>query len=259
MSDFFDTVPEPIRFEGPDSDTPLAFRWYDADREVAGRRMEDHLRFAAAYWHSFAWDGSDMFGSGSLDRPWAPTVEGATAKMAAAFEFFEKLTVPFWCFHDRDIAPEGGSFAESCANLDALVDVAAGHMERTGVGLLWGTANLFSHPRYMSGAASNPDPELFAYAAAQVCHCLEATHRLGGENYVLWGGREGYETLLNTQLGRELDQLARFLPPCRRAQAPHRLQGADPARAEAVRAHQAPVRLRCRCRARLPPALRLDG
>ena len=215
MSEFFTTVPEPIAHEGPDSDNPLAFRWYDKDRVVAGRRMEDHLRFAVCYWHSFSWDGFDIFGSGTLDRPWTDDVgdpmTAAKTKMAAAFEFFEKLGVPFWCFHDRDIAPEGSDFKVSAALLDEMVDEAAAHMERTGTGLLWGTANLFSNARFQAGAATNPDPELFAYAAAQVCHCLDATHRLGGENYVLWGGREGYETLLNTDLGRELDQLGRFL------------------------------------------------
>ncbi len=213
MAEFFTSVPEPVAYEGPESDNPLAFRWYDADRLVAGRRMEDHLRFAVSYWHSFAWDGSDIFGSGSLDRPWlgaADPVAAAKTKMEAAFEFFQKLTVPFYCFHDRDIAPEGDSFKETCAILDEIVDDAAGHMERTGVDLLWGTANLFSHPRFQAGAATNPDPELFAYAAAQVRHCMDATHRLGGKNYVLWGGREGYETLLNTDLRRELDQLGRF-------------------------------------------------
>src|SRR5690349_15597317 len=215
---FFTEVETPIRYEGPDSDNPLAFRWYDADRVVAGRRMEDHLRFAVCYWHSFNWDGFDIFGAGTLDRPWHPTfargtdpVEAAKQKMEAAFEFFTKLGVPFYCFHDRDIAPEGGSFKESAALLDEMVDLAAEHQQRTGVELLWGTANLFSNPRYQAGAATNPDPEVFAYAAARVAHCLEATHRLGGHNYVLWGGREGYETLLNTDMRRELDQLGRFL------------------------------------------------
>jgi xylose isomerase len=214
MSDFFPSVPDRIAYAGPDSDDPLSFRWYDADRIVAGRRMEDHLRFAVAYWHSFAWDGFDIFGAGTLDRPWIgdgdDALGAARAKMRAAFEFFEKLGQPFWCFHDRDIAPEGATFRESSTLLAAMVDEAAAHMERSGTRLLWGTANLFSNPRYQAGAATNPDPELFAYAAAQVCECLEATHRLGGENYVLWGGREGYETLLNTDMARELDQLGRF-------------------------------------------------
>jgi xylose isomerase len=212
--EFFEGV-GPVRYAGPGSDDPLAYRWYDADRVVAGRRMEDHLRMAVCYWHSFVWSGSDVFGDGTLDRPWAgPSVdpmEGARAKMAAAFEFFAKLGTPFFCFHDRDIAPAGATFAETCARLDAMVEEATGHMERTGVRLLWGTANLFSHPRYAAGAATNPDPEVAAVAAAQVCHVLEATHRMGGANYVLWGGREGYDTLLNTDLAREERQLARFL------------------------------------------------
>ena len=215
MTEFFSTVAEPIAYEGPDSENPLAFRWYDADRVVAGKRMEDHLRFAVCYWHSFCWDGFDIFGAGSMDRPWihgeADPLDAARTKMATAFEFFEKLGVPYWCFHDRDIAPEGSSFKESAHNLDVMIDVAADHMERTGKRVLWGTANLFFNPRYQAGAATNPDPEVFAYAAAQVCHCLEATHRLGGENYVLWGGREGYDSLLHTDMSRELDQLARFL------------------------------------------------
>ena len=263
MAEFFTEVTGRIPYEGPDSDNPLAFHCYDADRVVAGRRMEDHLRFAVCYWHSFNWDGFDIFGAGTLDRPWHPTfapradpLEAARQKMAAAFEFFAKLGAPFYCFHDRDIAPEGGSFKESAALLDEMVEVAAEHQERTGVQLLWGTANLFSNPRYQAGAATNPDPEVFAYAAAQVAHCLEATHRLGGQNYVLWGGREGYDTLLNTDLRRELDQLARFLVDGRRAQARHRVHRRHPARAQAVRADQAPVRLRRRRRARLPAALR---
>jgi xylose isomerase len=218
MAEFFTEVTDRITYVGPDSDEPLAFHWYDPDRIVAGRRMEDHLRFAVCYWHSFNWDGFDIFGTGTLDRPWHPTfasnadpIGAARQKMTAAFEFFDKLGAPFWCFHDRDIAPEGSSFKESAALLDEMVDLAAQHQERTGITPLWGTANLFSNPRYQAGAATNPDPEVFAYAAAQVAHCLEATHRLGGANYVLWGGREGYDTLLNTDLRRELDQLGRFL------------------------------------------------
>jgi xylose isomerase len=210
---FFDSV-DTIRFEGPDSDDPLAFRWYDAERLVAGRTMRDHLRFASCYWHSFDWPGSDIFGAATLDRPWladGDPIAMAEMKMAAAFEFFEKLTVPFWCFHDLDIAPEGSSFKDTAANIDQMVDRALEYQERTGVELLWGTARLFGHPRYMAGAATNPDPEVFAYGAAQVAHCMNATHRLGGHNYVLWGGREGYETLLNTDMKRELDQLGRFL------------------------------------------------
>jgi xylose isomerase len=156
-----------------------------------------------------------MFGTGTLDRPWltdgGDPMDAARARMAVAFEFFEKMGIPFYCFHDRDVSPEGGSFKEFRSNLDALTDDAAGYQERTGVRLLWGTANLFTHPRFQAGASTNPDPEVFAYAAAQVKHMLEVTKRLGGENYVLWGGREGYDTLLNTDLAREGAQLARFL------------------------------------------------
>jgi xylose isomerase len=177
--------------------------------------MEEHLRVAVCLWHSFNWPGSDVFGVGTFDRPWlAPGVdprEASRAKVDAAFEFVSKLGVPFFTFHDRDVAPEGRDFGETVTMLDAVVEQIADHMERTGLRLLWGTANLFSHPRYAAGAATNPDPEVFAYAAAQVKHMLEATHRLGGANYVLWGGREGYETLLNTDLAREEAQLARFL------------------------------------------------
>ena len=169
---------------------------------------------------------------------------GARVRLAAAFEFFAKLGIPYYCFHDRDVAPEGGSFAEFRDNLDALADDAARYQEQTGVRLLWGTANLFTNPRYQAGAATNPDPEVFAYAAAQVKHMLEVTQRLGGENYVLWGGREGYDTLLNTDLRREGEQLARFLAPGRRAQGEDRLRGAAADRAQAPGADQAPVRLR---------------
>ena len=177
--------------------------------------MEDHLRPGVCFWHSFSWAGVDMFGLGTLDRPWLePGVDpmaAARERLGVAFEFFTKLGAPYYCFHDRDVAPEGDSFRGFRSNLDALVDEAAGHQERTGVRLLWGTANLFTHPRYQAGAATNPDPDVFAYAAAQVKNMLEVTKRLGGENYVLWGGREGYDTLLNTDVRREQAQLARFL------------------------------------------------
>jgi xylose isomerase len=212
---FFNDVSEPVRFEGLDSANPFAFKVYDPDRMVLGKRMEDHLRPGVCFWHSFAWPGIDMFGIGTLDRPWldpaADPMDAARRKMAIAFEFFEKLGTPFYCFHDRDVAPEPSGYADFRSNLDALVDDAQGYQERTGVRLLWGTANLFTHPRYQGGAATNPDPAVFAYAAAQVKHMLEVTARLGGENYVLWGGREGYDTLLNTDLKREGEQLARFL------------------------------------------------
>jgi xylose isomerase len=211
---FFTEVSGPIRFGGPDSTDPLTFKVYQPDRIVLGKRMVDWLRPGVCFWHSYSWDGRDMFGIGTLDRPWltdSDEMRGARTKMAAAFEFFSKLGTPFYCFHDRDVAPEGDSFATFRDNLDTLVDEALGYQERTGVQLLWGTANLFTHPRYQAGGATNPDPEVFAYAAAQVKHMLEVTKRLGGENYVLWGGREGYDTLLNTDLAREGAQLARFL------------------------------------------------
>ncbi|MCY7299614.1 MAG: xylose isomerase [Ilumatobacteraceae bacterium] len=217
MSEFFDTVGA-IRYEGPGSDNPMAFRWYDADRVVAGRTMAEHLRFGVCYWHTFAWDGFDVFGGPTLDRPWHPSqnpsqdpMAAAKMKMDAAFEFFSKLGAPFFSFHDADIAPAGATFAETCRNLDEMIEIAEGHMERTGIKLLWGTTNAFSHRRFMAGAATNPDPAAFRYAAAQVAHCMTATKRLNGANYVLWGGREGYETLLNTDMKRELDQFGRFL------------------------------------------------
>jgi xylose isomerase len=212
---FFTDVPGRVGYGGPESADPLAYAVYEPDRIVRGKRMEDQLRIAVCLWHSFNWPGSDVFGVGTFDRPWlAPGMDVATAsgmKIDAAFEFIEKLGVPFFTFHDRDVAPEGRTYAETRANLDASVSRIEKHMARTKARLLWGTANLFSHPRYAAGAATNPDPEVFAYAAAQVKAMLEVTHRLGGANYVLWGGREGYETLLNTDLAHEEEQLARFL------------------------------------------------
>ena len=203
---------EPIRYEGPDSADPLSFRWYDPDRLVLGKRMEDHLRFSVCYWHSFNWPGTDAFGGQTFDRPWFGTgLDDARLKADVAFELFTLLRVPFFSFHDRDIAPEGKTLRESNRNVRAIADVFAQKMQETKVRLLWGTANLFSNRRFMGGAATNPDPEIFAYAAAQVKNALEITHELGGENYVLWGGREGYETLLNTDLKREFDQFGRFL------------------------------------------------
>ncbi|HET9958666.1 MAG TPA: xylose isomerase [Polyangiaceae bacterium] len=205
---------EPIRYQGPEGTNALGFRYYDKDRIVRGKRMEDHLRMAVCYWHTFCWNGFDVFGAGTFNRAWhrdGDAVELAKQKAAAAFELFEKLGVPFFCFHDRDVAPEGRTLAESNEILDRMVDVLAANMAKSKIKLLWGTANLFSHPRYMAGAATNPDPEVFAYAAAQVKKALEVTHKLGGENYVLWGGREGYETLLNTDMGHEMDQLGRFM------------------------------------------------
>jgi len=210
---FFPDV-ETIVFEGPDSDRALAYRHYEPDRELRGRSMRDHLRIAVCYWHNFCWPGNDVFGDAAFERPWfsgGTPLERAEQKLAAAFELFEKLGIPFFTFHDRDIAPEGSSPAETRSNLDHMLDLAAAEMERTGIRLLWGTANLFGHPRYAAGAATNPDPEVFATAAHQVAQALEATHRLGGANYVLWGGREGYDTLLNTNMQRELEQLTRFV------------------------------------------------
>jgi xylose isomerase len=214
MTDFFPGV-APIEYEGPDATADLAYRVYDPDRIVLGKRMEDQLRVAVCYWHSFNWPGSDVFGDGTFDRPWlggaGDPMDAARLKMDAAFEFFAKLGTPFWCFHDVDISPTGDTFAATKANLESMVDYAADHMERTGVQLLWGTTNAFSHPRFAAGASTNPDPEVFSYAAAQIKNAIDATHRLGGANYVLWGGREGYETLLNTRMHQEADQLARFL------------------------------------------------
>ena len=203
-----------IAHEGPGTDNPLAFRHYNPDEVVDGRTMAEHLRFSIAYWHAFRGTGSDPFGPGTINRPWETgrdPLSIAKARMDAAFEFFVKIRAPFYCFHDRDIAPEGRTLRESNRLLDAMADHARDLQKATGVRLLWGTANLFSNPRYMCGAATNPDAHVFAYAAAQVKKALEVTKRLGGENYVFWGGREGYETLLNTNLKREQEHLATFL------------------------------------------------
>ncbi len=215
----FFSLAEPLRHEGPkfkpSAKRPLGYRWYDPQRKVLGKTMEQHLRFAVCYWHSFVWPGTDPFGGDTFQRPWHAAGGDAMAlaehKAEVAFELFRLLKVPYFTFHDRDIAPEGATLRESNLNVRRIGEVFEKKMRDTGVGLLWGTANLFSNRRYMSGAATNPDPEVFAYAAAQVKNVLELTHELGGENYVLWGGREGYETLLNTDLKRELAQLGRFL------------------------------------------------
>jgi xylose isomerase len=201
-----------IPFEGPESTNPLAFRFYNADEMIMGKRMEDHLRFSAAYWHSFAWPGGDPFGGQTFQRPWfGDTMEHAKLKADVAFEMFTALGVPFYCFHDADVRPEGANFKENTKNLNEIVDTFAQKQSDTGVKLLWGTANLFSHRRFMAGAATNPDPDVFAFSAATIKTCLDATHRLKGQNYVLWGGREGYETLLNTDLKRERAQAGRML------------------------------------------------
>jgi len=201
-----------IPYAGADSDEPWVFRHYNADEMLMGKRMADHLRFAVCYWHSFVWPGLDPFGGQTFQRPWfGEGMDKAKLKADVAFEMFSILGAPYFCFHDADVRPEGDSFAENTRNLEEIVDYFAMKMEASDVKLLWGTANLFSHRRYMGGAATNPDPDVFAFAAATVKTCIDATHKLGGENYVLWGGREGYETLLNTDMGRELDQLGRFL------------------------------------------------
>ncbi|MBF9043100.1 xylose isomerase [Rhodobacterales bacterium HKCCE4037] len=202
-----------IPFEGPDSSNPLAFRHYDPDEMVMGKRLEDHLRFAVCYWHNFVWPGTDPFGGETFQRPWFPadTMDLARQKADVAFEMFAALGVPYFCFHDFDVRPDQDSYADNHRDLMAICDYFEGKMSETGVKLLWGTANLTGNRRFAAGAATNPDPEIFAYAAALVKSCLEATHRLDGENYVLWGGREGYETLLNTNLAQEDAQMGRFL------------------------------------------------
>jgi xylose isomerase len=209
----FPTI-KPIAYEGPGSANALAFRHYNPAEIIDGKTMAQHLRFSIAYWHAFRGTGSDPFGPGTIVRPWEKgkdPVSVAKVRMDAAFEFFQKIRAPFYCFHDRDIAPEGATLAQSNKNLDAIVAHAKSLQKATGVKLLWGTANLFSNPRYMCGASTNPDAHVFAYAAAQVKKAIDATQELGGENYVFWGGREGYETLLNTNLKREQDHLAAFL------------------------------------------------
>lgn len=213
MADFFPSV-QKISYEGPDSRNPLCFKYYNPDEVVLGKSMREHLRFAVCYWHTFKGLGSDPFGPGTMIRPWngsSDEMRVAEMTLRAAFEFFAKLGVDFWCFHDHDIAPEADTLAESNKRLDKMVDLAAKLQDDTGVKLLWGTANLFAHRRYLAGASTNPDPAIFAYAASQVKKAMEVTHRLGGLGYVFWGGREGYDTLLNTDLKRELDHLARFL------------------------------------------------
>jgi xylose isomerase len=212
VTDFFKGI-SPVKFEGPSSSNPLAFRHYNKDEVVLGKTMEEHIRPAIAYWHTFAWEGGDPFGGRTFDRPWyaGTPMEGAKLKADIAFEMFDLMDAPFFCFHDADVAPEGDSLKESNKNLRTITDIFAKKMSSSRTKLLWGTANLFSNRRYMAGAATNPDPYVFAYAAGQVKEMLEITHELGGSNYVLWGGREGYETLLNTKIKQEQDQAARFL------------------------------------------------
>lgn len=213
MAQYFEQIKQ-IAYEGPDSTNPLAFKHYNANQMVLGKSMAQHLRLAACYWHNFCWNGQDVFGAGTFNRPWLEAGDPmARAKQKAdiAFEFFSKLTIPYYCFHDVDVAPEGSNIKEYVNNFAQMVDVLEQKQAETGTKLLWGTANLFSNPRYAAGGASNPNPEVFSYGATQVFHAMNATHRLGGENYVLWGGREGYETLLNTDLRQEREQLGRFM------------------------------------------------
>lgn len=213
MANTFSTIPD-IAFEGSDSKNPFAFKHYQPDALVEGKSMRDHLRFSVAYWHTFRGTGSDPFGAGTMLRPWddgTNSVENARHRARVAFEFMEKLGAPYYAFHDRDVAPEGASLSESNRNLDAVVEVLKEEQARTGIKLLWGTACLFINPRFLHGAATSPNAEVFAYAAAQVKKAIEVTQELGGEGYTFWGGREGYSTLWNTDMKRELDHLARFL------------------------------------------------
>ncbi|MCA0906128.1 xylose isomerase [Ruegeria marisrubri] len=211
-SGFFQGI-EKVQFEGEDSKNPLAFRHYNPDEIILGKRMEDHLRFAVAWWHSFAWEGGDPFGGPTFERPWHPQDDMGRARMKAdiAFEMFQILGQPYFCWHDADIRPEQGNFADNLRTLNEITDYIGEKMQASGTKLLWGTANMFSHRRWMGGASTNPDPDVFAFAAGTVKSCMDATHKLGGENYVLWGGREGYETLLNTDMKTELDHMGRFL------------------------------------------------
>ena len=211
---FFPDLPDRIPYAGPGSKDPLTFKRYDAGRMIGDKTMAEHLRFAVCYWHTFRGTGADPFGAPTLHRAWesnADPMQRSRDTMDAAFEFMSKLGVPFWCFHDRDIAPDGDTFDQTCKNLQAMVEYAKQKQNETGIKLIWGTANLFSHPRYQAGAATNPDPHVFACAAAQVRHAMDSTNALGGQGYTFWGGREGYETILNTDMKQEREQLARLL------------------------------------------------
>ncbi len=213
MKEYFESVPK-IAYEGRNSDNPLAYRYYNAEEVIAGKTMEEHLRFAVAYWHTFMGTGGDPFGPGTAVRPWdsiSDRMELAKAKVYANFELCEKLGVPFFCFHDRDIAPEADTLKETNKRLDEIVSLIADRMKTSKVRLLWGTTNAFANPRFVHGASTSPNAEVFAFAAAQVKKAMEVTKELGGQNYVFWGGREGYETLLNTDMKLELDNMARFL------------------------------------------------
>ena len=213
MNKYFNDIPR-VYYEGTSSNNPLSFKYYEENKIVLGKTMKEHLRFATCYWHTFTWPGLDPFGNATMDRPWMNSgdpIKLAELKLNSAFDFFTKITTPYFCFHDRDISPEGKNYRETQKNFFHIIDLMEKKMDETGVKLLWGTANAFSNKRYMSGAATNPDPEVFAYVAAQVKDCMDATMRLGGENYVLWGGREGYETILNTNIKTEMENLSKFL------------------------------------------------
>lgn len=216
VAEYFDDakIPKKIKFEGEDSENILAFKYYDENKKVLGKTMKEWLRFSVCYWHTFRGTGADMFGFSTLNRPWedgSDSLENAERRLRVAFEFFSRLGNPFWTFHDRDIAPEGKNLEETNSNLDKIASIAKELQEKTGVKLLWGTSNLFANPRYMNGAATNPDLTAFAYAAAQVKKCMQITKDLGGDNFVFWGGREGYQTILNTDIKKELDHFAAFL------------------------------------------------
>ena len=213
MTKFY-SITDPIKYEGPDSKNAMAYRWYNPKQKVLGKTMAEHLRFAVCYWHTLCWPGTDPFGGETFNRPWhhkGDPMAAAATKADVMFETLRLLGIDYFTFHDLDIAPEGKSLKEFNANVTAIANILEGKMAKSGKKLLWGTANMFSNRRFMAGAATNPDPDVFAYCAAQVKHCLDVTKGLGGENYVMWGGREGYETLINTNIGQELKQAGRFL------------------------------------------------
>lgn len=213
MTGYFDHI-DPIKFEGKKSDNPLAFKYYNPTKKLMGKTMAEHLRPSVCYWHTFCWDGFDVFGGGTFNRPWHQGInnqKAADAKLDAAFDFFDRLGNPFWSFHDVDVMAAAETPKQHVRNFAKIVDKIEEKMDSRTIQLLWGTANMFSHPRYMAGASTNPNPDVVAFSALQVKHCMEATHRLGGAGYVLWGGREGYDTILNTNVGQEMDQLGRFI------------------------------------------------
>ena len=258
MAEFFPDVPK-IQYRWPQVSNPLEFKHYNADEVVDGKTMKEHLRFSVVYWHTFCNVLSDPFGVGTALRPWddgSNSVANAQRKAKVAFELFEKLGAPFYAFHDRDVAPEGNNLKESHANLDEVVKVLKDEQARTGVKLLWGTANLFTNPRFMHGAATSPNFDVFAFAGAQVKKAMEVTHELGGAGYTFWGGREGYSTLLNTDMKRELDHLGRFLHMAVDYKKQIGFTGTFLYRAQAQGADQAPVRFRRRRLPELPADLR---